>query len=89
MAREEHWQLAGDRPVATGRVSISGVPGEISSQTRLADLAKGSSELVIKAEVRVRIPLLGGTIEGLVAKEVGNLLAAESEFADRWLTEHR
>jgi hypothetical protein len=89
VAREERWQLTGDRPVATGRASISGVPGEISSRTQLADLAEGASELVIKAEVRVRIPLIGGRIEGLVAKEVGNLLAAESEFADRWLAEHR
>jgi hypothetical protein len=87
VSREEHWRLTGDRPVATGRASISGVPGEIKSQTRLADLAEGSCELVITAEVRVRIPLIGGTIEGLVAQQVGTLLAAESEFADQWLAE--
>jgi hypothetical protein len=59
------------------------VPGEIKSRSRLA-----GGELVITAEVRVGIPLVGGKLEGVIAEQVGKLLAAESEFAGKWLAEH-
>ncbi|HEV2779198.1 MAG TPA: DUF2505 domain-containing protein [Actinophytocola sp.] len=82
--RAEQWRPDG----ATGRVTISGVPGEIKSRTRLADLSGGGSELVTTAEVRVGIPLVGGKLEGVIAERVGKLLAAESEFTGKWLAEH-
>lgn len=88
VAREERWLVAAGRHTATGRASISGVPGEISSRTQLSDLGGGTTEMVIMAEVRVRIPLVGNSLEGLVAQQVRQLLAAESAFADRWLADH-
>jgi hypothetical protein len=81
--REERWGPDG----GTGRATIVGVPGEISSRARLTDHADGS-ELVITAEVRVGIPLVGGKIEGVIAEQVARLLTAESEFAGTWLAEH-
>ncbi|HET9140602.1 DUF2505 domain-containing protein [Actinophytocola sp.] len=78
--RVESWRPEG----GTGRATISGVPGEIDSRARLTDRADGS-ELVITAEVRVGIPLVGGKFEGVIAEQVGRLLAAESEFAGKWL----
>jgi hypothetical protein len=81
--REESWRPDGGGYAATGRATISGVPGEINSRSRLA-----GGELVITAEVRVGIPLVGGKLEGVIAQHVGKLLAAESEFAGKWLTEH-
>ena len=40
------------------------------------------------AEVKVGIPLIGGKFEGVIAEQVGKLLAAESEFTGKWLAEH-
>ena len=80
--REESWQPDGGGYAATGRATISGVPGEIKSRSRLA-----GGELVITAEVRVGIPLVGGKLEGVIAEQVRKLLAAESELAGKWLAE--
>jgi uncharacterized protein DUF2505 len=84
--RAERWRLDGGTHVATGSANISGVPGEINSQTRLESSETGSA-LVVTAEVRVGIPLVGGKLEGVIAQQVGKLLAAESEFTGKWLAE--
>jgi hypothetical protein len=75
--REERWQGR----EFTGRATISGVPAEIRSRGRLTD----SAALVINAEVKVGIPLIGGKIEKVVAEQVTKLLAAEAEYAEKWL----
>ena len=84
--REERWRPDGDGYGAAGRATISGVPGEITNRTRLA--GNGSTEQVVTAEVKVGIPLIGGKLEGLIAEQVSKLLAAETEFAGKWLAEH-
>lgn len=86
--REERWRPDGDAFAATGRATISGMPGEITSRTRVGDLPNGGSELVVTADVRVAIPLVGGKLESLIATQVGKLLTAESEFTGKWLAEH-
>lgn len=81
--REERWR----GPEAAGRASINGVPAEIRSRSRLAANGDGT-ELVVTAEVKVGIPLIGGKIEKVVAEQVTKLLAAEAEYAEKWLAEH-
>jgi hypothetical protein len=85
--RAERWSLDGGTHVATGNATISGVPGEISSRTRVEEAGRGSA-LVVTAEVKVSIPLVGGKLEAVIAQQVGKLLAAESEFTGKWLAEH-
>jgi len=68
--------------VAISKVSISGVPAEIRSRSRLVEAG-----LTVQAEVRVSIPLIGGKLEKVVAEQVEKLLAAEAEFAEKWLAE--
>lgn len=81
--REERWR----GHESTGRATISGVPAEIRSQGRLVSRGDGT-ELVTSAEVKVSIPLIGGKIEKVVAEQVTKLLAAEAEYAEKWLAEH-
>jgi uncharacterized protein DUF2505 len=80
--REERWRGR----EAAGRATINGVPAEIRSRSRLAANGNGT-ELVVSAEVRVGIPLIGGKIEKVVAEQVTKLLTAESEYAEKWLAE--
>lgn len=78
--REERWR--GNE--STGKATIDGVPAHISSRGLLTARGTGT-ELVIRAEVRVGIPLVGGKIEKVVTEQVTKLLAAEAEFAEKWL----
>ena len=82
--RAERWTLDGGTHVATGNATISGVPGEIKNRSRVEAAGEGSA-LVVTAEVKVSIPLIGGKLEGVIAEQVGKLLAAESEFTGKWL----
>ena len=84
--REERWQAQGDGYAGTSRVSITGVPGEIEGRSRIAGTDSGAT-LVITAQVRVNIPLIGGRIEKTVAEQVAKLLATEGEYADKWLAD--
>ena len=80
--REERWRGF----ESAGRATIGGVPAQISSRGQLAGRG-GGSELLIRAEVKVSIPLLGGKIEKVVVEQVTKLLAAEAEYAEKWLSE--
>jgi hypothetical protein len=80
--REERWR----GHESASRATISGVPAEIKSRGRLAPRGDGA-ELVISAEVKVSIPLVGGKIEKVVAEQVTKLLAAEAEYTEKWLAE--
>lgn len=46
---------------------------------RIADV-DGGSEVRIRAEVTVKVPLVGGRIEQAVAGQIEQLLAAETQF---------
>ncbi len=60
------------------------MPGEIRGRSRIAAAGSGSA-LVVTAQVKVSIPLIGGKLEKVVAEQVEKLLAAEAEYAEKWL----
>ncbi|MGB3437429.1 MAG: DUF2505 domain-containing protein [Actinophytocola sp.] len=82
--REERWR----GHESAGKATINGVPANITSRGRLTERGGGSTELLVSAEVKVSIPLIGGKIEKVVAEQVTKLLAAEAEYAEKWLAEH-
>jgi hypothetical protein len=56
---------------------------------RLHDTDGGDSELLVRADVTVEVPLIGAKIEGVVAEQVEKLLAAETAFTLQWLAQRR
>ncbi len=68
-------------------VAIAGVPAAASGTMRLADNGAGS-EFEVHADVEVKVPLIGGKIEEIVAGQVQRLLEAETAFTVRWLESH-
>lgn len=84
--REERWQPDGAAHAGTSRVTIAGVPGEITGRSRISG-TNAEATLVITAQVKVSIPLVGGKLERVVAEQVGKLLTAEAEYAEKWLAE--
>jgi hypothetical protein len=86
--RAENWRREGTGHY-TGdvKVTIPGTPGSATGVMRLRDTDDGS-QLHIRIEVAVNVPLIGGKIEGTVAGHVQGLLASESEFTQEWLARH-
>jgi hypothetical protein len=68
-------------------VAISNMPASASGNMRLADNGAGS-EFEVHADVEVKVPLIGGKIEEIVAGQVRRLLEAETAFTVRWLESH-
>jgi hypothetical protein len=88
--RTETLRRAGaGRYAGTVDVVIHGTPASAEGRMRLADQdGTGGSEFTVHADVTVKVPLLGGRIEGVVAGQVRNLLAAETAFTLDWLARH-
>ncbi|GAY12846.1 DUF2505 domain-containing protein [Pseudonocardia sp. N23] len=72
------------RYTGTVDVRIPGTPASAEGAIRLADI-EGGSELVVDAAVTVRVPLIGGKIESMVAEQIEGLLASETAFTLEWL----
>lgn len=67
-------------------VTVRGLPGSISGTLELTDTALGS-ELVLRGQTAVSVPMVGGRIEEIVAEQVTELMRHESRFTQRWLGE--
>jgi hypothetical protein len=68
-------------------VAIPGAPASAAGTMRLADASDGSL-FEVHADVTVRVPLIGGKIEEIVAEQVRRLLEAETAFTIHWLGQH-
>jgi len=65
-------------------VTIPGKPGEMRGTAALVESGGRTTEQ-IDLQVTVRLPLVGGRIEGLVADMLGKALDKEHETGTRWL----
>jgi hypothetical protein len=85
--REQLWKASGDVYLGAATASVNGVPGEITSKTKLSEEG-GQTVLRTLGEVKVRIPLFGAKLESVIAEQVTKLLEREAEFTAKWLAEH-
>jgi hypothetical protein len=84
--RSERWtRQDSGRYLGDVKVTIPGAPASAAGGMRLRDLTDGGSELQVRADVRVSVPLVGGKIEGIIGEHVQKLLAAETTFTRQWL----
>lgn len=65
-------------------VSIPGKPGEMAGTATLVESGGRTTERV-DLEVTIRLPLVGGKLEGLVADMLGKALDAEHRTGVEWL----
>jgi hypothetical protein len=66
-------------------VTIPGKPGEMTGTVELVE-TDGTTVETVDLEVRVRIPLVGGKIEGLVADMLTKALRTENETGRDYLS---
>lgn len=65
-------------------VTIPGKPGEMAGTARLVE-ADGVTTETVDLQIKVRIPLVAGKIEELIAKLLGKALRAEEKAGQAWL----
>lgn len=79
--QKEEWSSSTSADLHVG---IPGKPGAMDGTVRLVGDDAGTTE-VVRAEVRVSIPLVGGKIEGFIADMLLKALRAESKVGRDWL----
>lgn len=83
--QHEVWHLGeGGRSWADVDVTIPGRPGEMVGTARLS-AANGSVEEIVELDVSVRVPLVGGKVEGLIAQMLVQALEAENRVGRAYL----
>ena|SRR5690349_2531693 len=86
IVRLETWRRGGEGLyTGTADVDVPGTPADASGQMGLRDAGTGS-ELRIRTDVTVKVPLLGSRIEGSVGEQILKLLAAETAFTLNWMS---
>ncbi|KXP11233.1 hypothetical protein AXK57_07700 [Tsukamurella pulmonis] len=83
----ERWFPVGDSADGTITVTVQGAPGAGEAAARL-DAADRGCVLRVDGEVRVRVPVLGGPVERLVAHGFAAHVPELQRFTDEWLAAH-
>lgn len=79
--QEEHWTSATE---ATVQVTVPGKPGDLRGDVRLTETGTGVEEHV-HLDVDVRIPLVGGKVESMLADLLAEALRVEESVGKEWL----
>lgn len=88
--RTESWtRVDASRYDGEAQVDVQGTPASGVGGMRLRDDEAGGSLLVVRSAFTVDVPFIGGRIEQIIGQQVRNLLAAEAEFTQAWLDQHR
>ena len=83
--RLETWRRDDDgRYTGMADVQVPHTPADASGQMGLRDANPGS-ELRIRTDVAVKVPLVGGRIEESVGAQILKLLASETAFTLDWM----
>lgn len=85
IVQTETWRTTTEAEVV---VTIPGKPGEMAGTARLVEVDGVTTETV-DLQIKVRIPLVAGKIEDLIAKLLGSALRAEERTGQTWLARQR
>lgn len=77
----ESWRTTEQADV---EITIPGKPGEMAGTATLSE-SDGRTTERVDLEVTVRLPLVGGKVEGLIADMLGKALDAEHRTGVEWL----
>jgi hypothetical protein len=73
---------------ATLKVEIPGKPGALDGSIGLAEQGDGTLETV-EGDIKVKIPMIGGKLEGLIGDLLASALRAEQRVGRAWLAGDR
>lgn len=69
-------------------IDAPGKPTSMAGTISLAPVGDGTTE-VVELEIKARVPLIGGKLEGLMAQQVRDGMDAEREVGVAWLAGDR
>jgi hypothetical protein len=88
IVRHEKWSpVSGGQAHAVFSGAVPGAPVSVSGKGALEPTATGS-RLVFNVTVEVKVPLVGGKIEGFIGSQLAELVIAEQRFTSVWLAEN-
>jgi hypothetical protein len=85
IVQRERW---GTATSASMELEIPGKPGSFAGTIALVDSGAGTTQTV-SGEVKVKVPLIGGKLEGLVGDLLRSALKAENRVGRAWLAGDR
>ena len=77
--RTETWAVDGDGYTADFAVTVQGAPASLKGTMALTNVGSGCT-LNVVGSASVPIPIFGVKIEGVIAKQIGELLASEETY---------
>jgi hypothetical protein len=89
--RTETWRRTGEGTYeGTVTANVASAPGRITGTHRLVDLddigdGRPGSEFAVDGEAHVKIPLVGGKVEAVIAEQVEKIIDRETRFLLDWL----
>ncbi|NLV77812.1 MAG: DUF2505 domain-containing protein [Rhodococcus sp.] len=87
MQRTDNWgALAGDRAEGTLSGGANGLPIEIAATSLLRAGDTGGSVIELNGTVTVKVPVVGGQIEGLLLQMVENIVNVDKKVLEHWLS---
>jgi Protein of unknown function (DUF2505) len=66
-------------------VKIEQVPAEIKGTVELKAAPGGTTTNTVRAQIRASIPVIGGKLEEMVAKELATTIEGERDFIINWM----
>ena len=88
LVREEVWSPIRDgRATGTIKGTVPGAPVSVTGTAEMSSTDTGA-RVDVHATVEVRIPLLGGKVEGFIGGQLAEMVRLEEQFTSQWITEH-
>lgn len=88
LVQTDTWaQMTDDQVSGTWTIDAGDSPLHLSGTHDITATATGC-RYAVTAEVEVRIRFIGGQAEGVIRQQLGQLIGAEQEFAESWLSQH-
>jgi hypothetical protein len=70
-------------------VRLENVPAEIKGVVRLAAAAGGGTRNEVHADIKSSVPIFGGKLEDLVARDLSKTIEAEAGYMTTWMKENK
>jgi uncharacterized protein DUF2505 len=85
--RTETWgPVVGGTATASFTGAILGTPVDVRGTAELSPAAdSGGARLGMQASIQVRVPIIGGKVERLIAMNLGELVSKEQQFTAEWV----
>jgi hypothetical protein len=88
--RTESWSaITGGEATCTITASMPGTPATVSGTAQLTPhpADAGHAQILVRGRVEVRIPMVGGQIEKVIANQLTDLVTTRRQFTHSWISQ--